>query len=84
MNKPSTHCWVKANTASAIVIPVTRLRTVTPKTDNRRGPNGNRKMRGADLAALADVAVLTPYFMFIVVAPPNPIMNRRPPIPIAI
>jgi hypothetical protein len=41
-------------------------------------------MRGADLVAFADVAVLTSYFVFIVVALPNPDMNRRAPIPIAI
>jgi hypothetical protein len=39
-------------------------------------------MRGADLVAFTDVAVLTPDF--VVAAPPNPDMNRHPPVPIAI
>jgi hypothetical protein len=84
MNKPSPHGWVKANTANAIKIPVTRPSTITPKTDNRRGPSGKRKKRGADLVAFADIAALTPDFAFIVAVLPNPEINRHPQAPIAI
>jgi hypothetical protein len=38
---------------------------MTPKTDIIRGPSGKRKMRGADLVVFADVAALTPDFVFI-------------------